>query len=63
VGGGNSIPLYFFLTLKTDGELLTHSRQDYEWEYLSNNRFSYFGNGFSIQDVDESDNTWYIDAV
>ncbi|KAL4937784.1 hypothetical protein BDV06DRAFT_232348 [Aspergillus oleicola] len=37
--------------------------EDYEWEYQSNNRFSYFGNGFSLREMDGSDTTWYIDGV
>ncbi|KAL4924805.1 flavin-containing monooxygenase [Aspergillus undulatus] len=37
--------------------------EDYEWEYQLNNRFSYFGNGFSLREVDGGDTTWYIDGV
>ncbi|KAL4865169.1 hypothetical protein BDV12DRAFT_211233 [Aspergillus spectabilis] len=37
--------------------------EDYEWEYQLNNRFSYFGNGFSQREVDGDDLSWYIDGI
>ncbi|KAL2837716.1 putative dimethylaniline monooxygenase [Aspergillus pseudoustus] len=37
--------------------------EDYEWEYQLNNRFSYFGNGFSQREIDGDNITWYIDGV
>ncbi|KAI9375098.1 putative dimethylaniline monooxygenase [Aspergillus egyptiacus] len=37
--------------------------EDYEWQYLLNNRFSYFGNGFSKREMDGDNITWYIDGV
>jgi hypothetical protein len=37
--------------------------KDYEWEYRLNNRFSYFGNGFSQREIDGDNITWYIDGV
>ncbi|KAL2836227.1 putative dimethylaniline monooxygenase [Aspergillus pseudodeflectus] len=37
--------------------------EDYEWEYRLNNRFSYFGNGFSQREIDGDNITWYIDGV
>ncbi|KAL5338350.1 hypothetical protein BJX70DRAFT_202212 [Aspergillus crustosus] len=37
--------------------------EDYEWEYRLNNRFSYFGNGFSVREVEGGDVTWYVEGV
>ncbi|KAI1426166.1 hypothetical protein F5Y12DRAFT_743197 [Xylaria sp. FL1777] len=45
--------------------LLQPRWEDYEWEYLLGNRFSYWGNGFTKADLDEegTDKTWYIAGV
>jgi hypothetical protein len=43
--------------------MLTCFLQDYDWVTRLNNRFSFFGNGFSKKEVDGSDITWYIEGV
>lgn len=35
--------------------------EDYEIEYLSQNRFKYLGNGFSTREGPECDVAWYFD--
>ncbi|OAA60218.1 Flavin monooxygenase-like protein [Niveomyces insectorum RCEF 264] len=37
--------------------------EDFDYEYDTNNRFQYLGNGFSIREEDGGDNTWYLDQV
>ncbi|KAH7323173.1 hypothetical protein B0I35DRAFT_194105 [Stachybotrys elegans] len=39
--------------------------EDYNWEYLGRNRFSYFGNGFTVMDREEEslDKAWYIAGI
>ncbi|KAL3464645.1 putative dimethylaniline monooxygenase [Aspergillus heterothallicus] len=49
--------LHFFEALKEP------RYEDYEWEYQHNNRFSYFGNGFSQREIDGDNITWYVDGV
>ncbi|KAI1149131.1 hypothetical protein F4825DRAFT_469424 [Nemania diffusa] len=47
-------------------DVLLHPRwEDYDWEYLMGNRFSYWGNGFTTADVstDGTDRAWYIAGV
>ena len=34
--------------------------EDYEWEPLSRNRFSYLGNGFSVREAEGRDLTYYL---
>ncbi|KAK7756877.1 hypothetical protein SLS62_000893 [Diatrype stigma] len=58
--GEQNEPLPPFCTL---GKALI-KLQDYDWEYLMGNRFSYWGNGFSTMDVEKDvDKAWYIEAV
>lgn len=46
------------------GGILTVA-QDYDWEYLHGNRFSYWGNGFTTADAEEAgtDKAWYIAGI
>lgn len=39
--------------------------QDYDWEYLHGNRYSFLGNGFTIADAEEegTDKAWYIAGI
>ncbi|KAI1771744.1 hypothetical protein F4818DRAFT_202668 [Hypoxylon cercidicola] len=39
--------------------------EDYDWEYLMSNRFSYWGNGFTTTDAEEegTDKAWYIEGI
>ncbi|KAI1119037.1 hypothetical protein F5Y14DRAFT_460386 [Nemania sp. NC0429] len=45
--------------------LLNPRWEDYDWEYLMGNRFSYWGNGFTLADadLDDTDKAWYIAGV
>ncbi|KAH8203068.1 hypothetical protein TruAng_002796 [Truncatella angustata] len=45
--------------------LLNPRWEDYDWEYLMGNRFSYWGNGFTTADAEEegTDKAWYIAGV
>ncbi|KAM5342246.1 hypothetical protein ACJ41O_013212 [Fusarium nematophilum] len=43
--------------------MMQHVRyEDWEFEYLSQNRFQYLGNGFSTKEGPDKDTTWYFDA-
>ncbi|KAI1817436.1 hypothetical protein GGS20DRAFT_533207 [Poronia punctata] len=47
-------------------DIMLHPRwEDYDWEYLMGNRFSYWGNGFTMADADVegTDKAWYIAGV
>lgn len=35
--------------------------EDYEWQRLNSNRFSYLGNGFSVKEAEGKDSTYYFD--
>ncbi|KAF2771591.1 putative dimethylaniline monooxygenase [Teratosphaeria nubilosa] len=48
--------LHFFEALKDP------RFEDYNWTYQANNRFSFWGNGFSQREF-EDDNAWYIAGV
>lgn len=37
--------------------------EDFNYEYVTGNRFQYLGNGFSIREEEGGDNTWYLDHV
>ncbi|KAI2781061.1 hypothetical protein F4815DRAFT_444607 [Daldinia loculata] len=45
--------------------LLNPRWEDYDWEYLHRNRYSYWGNGFTMADVESegTDKAWYIGGV
>ncbi|KAI6086397.1 putative dimethylaniline monooxygenase [Hypoxylon rubiginosum] len=45
--------------------LLNPRWEDYDWEYLTGNRFSYWGNGFTTVDAEEEekDKAWYIAGI
>lgn len=34
--------------------------EDFEYGYVSGNRFEYLGNGFSTKELGDSDSTWYL---
>lgn len=36
--------------------------QDFEFEYFSNNRFAFLGNGLTLRDIKKEDLAWYIRA-
>ncbi|KAH7141875.1 cyclohexanone monooxygenase [Dactylonectria macrodidyma] len=43
--------------------MMQHVRyEDWEFEYFSQNRFQYLGNGFSTKEGPDKDTTWYFDA-
>jgi len=35
--------------------------EDFEWKGEGRNRFVYLGNGFSTREIEEADQTWYLD--
>ena len=35
--------------------------EDFELTYRSKNRFQYMGNGFTLEEVDGRDLSWYLD--
>jgi len=37
--------------------------EDFDIKYDSSNRFQFFGNGYSMRDLDERDATWYLGIV
>ncbi len=44
-------------------ELLREPRyEDFRITYLSNNKFQYLGNGFTRDDLDQTNLTWFMDA-
>ncbi|KAI1474598.1 putative dimethylaniline monooxygenase [Daldinia eschscholtzii] len=45
--------------------LLNPRWEDYDWEYLLGNRYSYWGNGFTTLDVEDEgvDKAWYIAGI
>lgn len=48
--------LHFCETLRTP------RYEDFEITYWSHNRFQYLGNGFTQDDIDGKNLTWYLDA-
>lgn len=37
--------------------------EDFRYDYITKNRFSYLGNGFSTREEEGEDQTWYLDRV
>ncbi|RYC60707.1 hypothetical protein CHU98_g5505 [Xylaria longipes] len=62
---GETVMMWPGSRLHCFGIMLNPRWEDYDWEYLMGNRFSYWGNGLSTADADVegTDKAWYIDGV
>lgn len=45
-------------------ELMREPRwEDFDYAYFTSNRFQFFGNGYTQDDIDQVNLTWYLDAA